>query len=268
MLLAGASLYYFALPIVPPAWISPRDGLRLAALALLLAAAMRQSIELRARSARAAALAERRRVAQDLHDGIAQDLAFIAAHSKWMTADLGAEHPLTVAARRALTISRRTISELSDTSSTTTDEALESIAYELRERFGIGITVYVDPSAQLAPNSRERVARITREAIANAARHGGAIHVSLSLRPSAEGLTLRVLDDGCGIAQTAGGKMPEGFGLRSMRDRAAALGGRLTVQPHKDGGTELEVALPNEARQPPARRPRADARRYQNGAEG
>jgi signal transduction histidine kinase len=244
VLLAAARVYYFAVPAVSPMWVSPREGLRLLALALLLAAAVRQELKLRARSARAAALAERRRVAQDLHDGIAQDLAFIAAHSVRMATELGEEHPVTVAARRALTVSRGTISELTDMSSTTVDEALEAVAHELRDRFEIGITVYVHPEAQLAPSSREHVARIAREAIANAARHGLADNVTLSLRPAVGAVMLCVRDDGCGIAPTADGDMPEGFGLRSMRDRAAALGGHLTVQPRRSGGTELEVVLP------------------------
>ncbi len=100
------------------------------------------------------------------------------------------------------------------------------------------------PDAYLEPNAREHVARITREAIANAARHGGADHVSVSLRPTTEGVSLRVRDDGCGIPYTADGTSPEGFGLRSMRERAAAIGGYLTVQPRESGGTDLEVVLP------------------------
>ena len=117
----------------------------------LVAAAVSQELQLRARAARAAALAERRRVAQDLHDGIAQDLAFIVAHGAQMARELGDEHPITVAARRALSVSRGTISELSDLSATNADEALEAVALELRGRFGIAITVYAHPDVRSRP---------------------------------------------------------------------------------------------------------------------
>ena len=86
--------------------------------------------------------------------------------------------------------------------------------------------------------------RIAREAIANAARHGGARNVVVSLRNASAGVALRVVDDGCGIAGADGVVAPEGFGLSSMRDRAAALGGHLSVRPARRGGTELEVVLP------------------------
>lgn len=244
LLLVATRLYYFALPSTSPAWVSPREGLRLVAVALLVAAAVSQELQMRARAARAAALAERRRVAQDLHDGIAQDLAFIAAHGAQMAGELGDEHPLTVAAKRALAVSRGTISELSDMTATNADEALEAVALELRDRFGIAITVYAHPGVRIPPEATEHVTRIAREAIANAARHGQADNVVVSLRPVTEGVSLSVRDDGRGIRCSPGAETLEGFGLRSMRERAAALGGCLTVRPRRSGGTELEVLLP------------------------
>jgi signal transduction histidine kinase len=244
VLLIAARVYYFALPSVSPAWISSRDGLRLIALALLVAAAVKHELQMRARTARAAAIAERRRVAEDLHDGIAQDLAFIAAHGARMAGELGDEHPLTVAARRALAVSRGTISELSDMSSTSADDALEAIAHELRARFEIAIRVYAHPDAKLAVDAQEHVTRIAREAIANAARHGGADVVMVSLRRTSEGVSLNIRDNGQGISRCTDGETLEGFGLRSMRERAAALGGYMTVQQLKSGGTNLEVVLP------------------------
>jgi signal transduction histidine kinase len=244
LLLLATRLYYFALPATSPQWVSPREALRLVAVALLLAAAVSQELQMRARTARAAALAERRRVAQDLHDGIAQDLAFIAAHSARMAGELGDEHPLTVAARRALAVSRGTISELSDMSATNADEALEAVALELRNRFRIAITVYAHPDVQIPPEATDHVTRIAREAIANAARHGQADNVVVSLRPATHGVSLSVRDDGRGISWSPSGETAEGFGLRSMRERAAALGGCLTVRQRRSGGTELEVLLP------------------------
>jgi signal transduction histidine kinase len=145
--------------------------------------------------------------------------------------------------RRALAVSRNTISELSDPAGATAHESLEAVAQELRDRFDVAIAVDTHLDADLPPHSREHVTRIAREAIANAARHGEARNVIVSLRTEASGVALRVVDDGRGIGAD-GEAVLEGFGLRSMRERAAALGGHLSVRPARRGGTELEVVLP------------------------
>lgn len=244
MLLAFVSLSHLVTMSVSPGLVGPGEGLRVIAFALLLAAAATAERRVRARLARSAALVERRRVARDLHDGLAQDLAFIAAHGPRIAQEMGDEHPVVIAARRALAISRNTISELSDPEGATAHESLEAVAQELRDRFNVAIAVDAHLDADLPSAAREHVTRIAREAIANAARHGGARNVIVSLRNASTGVALRVVDDGCGIAGADGVAPPEGFGLISMRERAAALGGQLSVRPAKRGGTELEVVLP------------------------
>jgi signal transduction histidine kinase len=243
MLLAFVSLSHLVTLSLSPGQLGPGEAMRVIAFALLLAAAATSERRVRARLARSAALAERRRVARDLHDGLAQDLAFIAAHGPRIAQEMGDEHPVVVAARRALAISRNAISELSDPAGATAHESLEAVAQELRDRFDVAIAVDAHLDAELPPQAREHVSRIAREAIANAARHGGARNVIVSLRSRSTGVALRVVDDGCGIGAD-GEAAPEGFGLRSMRERAAALGGHLSVRPARRGGTELEVVLP------------------------
>jgi signal transduction histidine kinase len=244
MLLAVVSLSHLATLSRSPGLIGPGEGLRVAGFALLLLAAATLEKGVRAQLARSAALAERHRVARDLHDGIVQDLALIAAHGPRIAQGMGDEHPVVVAARRALAISRSTISELSDPAGATTHEALEAVAQELRDRFHVAIAVDAQLDSDLPFHTREQVTRIAREAIVNAARHGQARNVVVSLRQAAGGVALRVLDDGCGIAGADGDAAREGFGLRSMRERAAALGGSVSVRPAGKAGTELEVVLP------------------------
>ncbi len=244
MLFASVSMSHLVTLSASPGRVGPGEGLRIIAFALLLAAAASTERRVRARLARSAALAERRRVARDLHDGLAQDLAFIAAHGPLIAQEMGDEHPVVIAARRALEISRNTISELSDPQGATAHESLEAVAQELRDRFHVAIAVDAQLDADLPSAAREHVSRIAREAIANAARHGGARNVIVSLRNAPSGVALRVVDDGCGIAGADGEAAPEGFGLSSMRERAAALGGHLSVRPARRGGTELEVVLP------------------------
>jgi signal transduction histidine kinase len=242
--LAAVQLYYLRLPSSSVDAITFRQVLMALALGLLLVAALRKDLEIRAARTRAAAMAERRRVAEDLHDGLAQDLALIAAHGARMARELGDDYPLAVAAKRALAVSRKTISGLSDMSATPPAQALEAIAQELGDRFGVGIAVDAQPDAPVPVDARDDIARIAREAIANAARHGGARNIVVSLRRTELGVSLRVCDDGCGIAAGGGPAPSEGFGLRSLRERAAALGGWLHVRERRAGGTELEVFLP------------------------
>ena len=119
-----------------------------------------------------------------------------------------------------------TISELTDPEGASAHESLEAVAQELRDRFAVTIAVDTSaPQVDLEPRAREHVTRIAREAIANAARHGGAQNVVVSLTTHGRGVALRVVDDGCGIAQAHSDPVHDGFGLRSMRERAAALGG-------------------------------------------
>jgi signal transduction histidine kinase len=244
LLLAGAGFSNLLTGSMASGRIGAGEILRALTCAAILAAAVIRERHVHAQISKATALAERRRVARDLHDGIAQDLAFIAAHGPRFVEELGDDHPVVVAARRALAISRSTISELSDPNGATAHESLQAIAQELGARFDISIAVNAELARELQPNERDNVSRIVREAIANAARHGGAQNVIVSLRHTGSGIALRVVDDGCGIAGADLVPAPEGFGLRSMRERAAALGGQLNVRQPRLGGTELEVVLP------------------------
>jgi signal transduction histidine kinase len=243
ILLAVAGLYQLVVGPLPAGEVSPGQLPQVFAFALVLLAAVHHEPQARARMAKAAALAERRRVARDLHDGLAQDLAFIAAHGPAMSEAMGDGHPVVIAARRALTVSRNTIMELSDPARATAAEALEAVAQELRDQFDIAIAVDVRLHGDLEPRAREHVTRISREAIANAARHGGARNVSISLKRLELAVVLRVVDDGCGLEPAQGTAAAEGFGLANIRERAAALGGYLSLHQPRHGGTELEVVF-------------------------
>jgi signal transduction histidine kinase len=245
ILLATSRPYSLALGWSSPRWTTPRDGIRLLAFALLLSATLRTELHARVRLMRAAVIAERRRIARDLHDGLAQDLAFLAGNVSRVGAPLRENDPVAVAARRALALSRDAIRDLSSSHSTSTRETLESIGHELQERFALEVALNVRLTAELPPETREDVARIMREAVVNAAKHGESEHVIVSLTQTDAGLTLRVADDGRGLAD--GNPLRprhEGFGLRSIRERAAALGGRLTLRDRQGGGAELELVLP------------------------
>ncbi len=244
LLLAASSFYQLVPGSLAPGQVGPGQILMALAFALILIAAVRKDRQGRAQMTKAAALAERRRVARDLHDGLAQDLALIAVHGELIARDVGEEHPIVLAARRALSLSRSTIADLSDPPGASADEALEAVAQDFRDRCDVAIAVEAECEGELAPEAQEHVSRIAREAIANATRHGGAKHVVVSLRDAERGVTLRIVDDGCGIGGGENASLAEGFGLRSIRERTDALGGHLTLRPLRKRGTELEVVLP------------------------
>lgn len=245
LLLAAANVQYRATPTVATSWVTPRDGLRVAAYALLLVAAYLRHVQLRRAEAYAAICSERERIAADLHDGLAQDLACIAAQGQRLACQLGPQHPLMVASRQALAASRGVIAELTACTAPSTEAALRLIADELAHRFEIEVNVRIEAEPplnaehELEPSQREHLIRIAREAIVNAALHGTARHVDVVLLRRVDALLMRVSDDGHGITE---GQRP-GFGVRTMRARAASLGGQLQTRARAGGGTELEVLV-------------------------
>jgi signal transduction histidine kinase len=251
-LLAAGRLQAIAIPVVAADWVTPRELLRLAAYSLVLAAVCRDHVRLNRASEEAALTAQRERIARDLHDGLAQDLAVIAFHGQRLEAELGANHPVTVAARHALAASRRAIVDLSASHASSTSAALREVANELEARYGIVVTIHdevqttegVEPD--LGSRPREQFVRIAREAIVNAARHGDARHVDVTLATRGERWLLTIADDGSGIPQSQL-VSPSGFGLRTMRARADELGGQFSAGPGAAGGTVLELSMAGSA---------------------
>lgn len=245
LLLAAANLRYLAAPAVRIDWVTPKDGLRLAAYGLLLAGASLRHANLQRNAASAAMASERERIARDRHDGLAQDLACIAVQGQRLDCQLGPEHPLMVATRHALAASRGVIADLTASAAPTTEAALRMVADELEHRYDLQVHIRVEtdtalsPEDELEPTRREHLIRIAREAIVNAAMHGTARHVDVVLLRRPGTLLMRVSDDGRGISDTE----LAGFGLRSMRARATSLGGQLSAYPRAGGGTDLELVV-------------------------
>jgi len=221
--------------------VAPAAAIWLAAFCLMSLGALRQLALQRRLAAAALAERQRQRLARDLHDGICQDLAFIAAHGARLAATGGDDHPIAVAARRALAASRGTLAELSASGAPSTRQALRRVADELALRFAITVEVH-SQDVELQGDEREALVRIAREAILNAAEHGEARHVLVSLLIEDGRLLLRVQDDGRGLEPAH--LRREGFGMRSMRELAGDLGGDLHVRACEDGGTVLEVVMP------------------------
>jgi signal transduction histidine kinase len=183
---------------------------------------------------------ERRRVARDLHDGLAHELAFIASKAR----RTGAPHEmkeLSGAADRALDEARRAITVLSLSTPQSIVAALTQTAEDLGARLNVPVLVDLDEHVVVDADVSEQLLRIVREGLTNAAVHGHPHYVTVTLREESDGCRLVIADDGRGF--DLGHTDPTRFGLVSMRERAASFGGTFSVDSSPGRGTRLEVAF-------------------------
>jgi signal transduction histidine kinase len=231
---AFSMLHYVLLPPVTHEWVHVGDVLRLLFCVVLLWAAV---MEVASAVATRAAARERRRIARDLHDGVAQELAFIRRRAARLTGQPDAED-IVVAAERALQDSRWAIEHLARAPDEPLERVLARHATAIAARTGVAVTfVTIGTTEHVGPEVSEALARILGEAVTNA-RHGNAtlVHIELSTHP----LRLRVIDDGTGFDTSASSA---GFGLGGMRERAALVGADLSVRSGPGAGTEVAVEL-------------------------
>jgi len=184
-------------------------------------------------------------VARDLHDGVAQELAFIASQTRWFIRRPDDGQPLEQimdAVERALDESRGAIAALSRPIDEPLDLALGQAAQDVANRIGARLQLDLDPRVEVPPDWRVALLRIAREAVGNAVRHGRARTVSLQLH-EADSITLRVSDDGDGFDPEAP-RSTLSYGLTSMRERTESLGGEFRISSVEGAGTTIEVVLP------------------------
>jgi signal transduction histidine kinase len=240
---AFARLHYFLYPSLYTAWVYSGDFFRLAFYVAILVAAAREISSYWERVSHAAVLEERRRIARDLHDGLAQELAFIGRNLHKLDPREPAVDRIAASAARALEESRRAIAALTKPLDEPLDVALGAAARETADREGTTLELALSSGIELDYRRRDALVRIACEAIANAARHGGAGLVRVELR-NGRHVRLNVSDGGSGFdpaAVTAG--EAGGFGLISMRERAHAVGASFAVRSRPGGGTRVEVVM-------------------------
>ena len=245
-LAAVAHLHYALHPSLYSDAISLGDGFRLAFSACVLVGTAREVSEYQRSLTVAAVARERRRLARELHDGLAQELTFLVTQSRLLALRHGALEGIDALERtslRALDESRLAIGALTRPGSEPLDVVLQSVVEDLAERMGTSVRLRLAPDVDAEPALRDAVVRIAQEAITNAVRHGHATSVSVGL-DNESGLRLRVEDDGRGFSPDRLPRRGSGFGLVSMRERAEALGGRLTVASRPGEGTRVELVVP------------------------
>jgi signal transduction histidine kinase len=202
-----------------------------------------------------AILAERNRIAREIHDTLAQGFVGVSVQLE-LTAHLLSQSRLLEASqqvdrtrdlvREGLADARRSIWDLRATGTQATlptrlTHLVEQSATEhLKTDIGIGGTYRILP-----PSLENEVFRVAQEALANAVRHSGASRVALDLRYHPNELTLAVFDNGVGFQATDPTFAAKGhFGLQGMRERADQIGGTLNVESSRKSGTTVTLRIP------------------------
>jgi signal transduction histidine kinase len=201
-------------------------------------------------------VAERTRLARDLHDTMLQTIqatelvaAVAIEHADDPVRTLATLRKLSDWLAQARQEARASLLALRVSTTQTNDlaEALEQVGAQSSAGHPLQFSLLVEGNVkQMHPIVRDEIYRIGSEAIRNACTHSGGTKVEVALS-YAHSLELRVRDDGKGIDPKipSGGK-PEHFGLTGMQERAACISGRLTVSSSAGAGTEVELVVPGQ----------------------
>ncbi|KQM37490.1 Signal transduction histidine kinase [Microbacterium testaceum StLB037] len=202
-------------------------------------------------------LAERARLARELHDTVAQGLSSIQmllhAAERADADGPGIAHVRLArqTAADGLAETRRFIRELAPPSlDRGLGSALERLAAGWGAREGVDVEVEVDAAVSLPMDAQTALLRIAQGALANIAQHARARSVRIRLVPQAGGARLTVTDDGIGFDASGAEQAAFGtdsFGLRAMRERVDQLDGVLDVDSAPDAGSTITVVLPGGA---------------------
>ncbi len=241
--LAGfARVNYLLFPSLYTDWLYTGDLLRTGCYLLLLVGATREIRLYWTAQAEVAVLADRHRLARELHDGVIQELGYIRSETRALpaaVADQGAS--IVSACDRALDEARSAVQALSHTGEDPLGLTLHRAAQQVTDRYDVLLEVELDDGVCATFEQRHALVRIAREAVSNAIRHGHAQRLTLRLGHQGGKRCLRVIDDGHGFDVAATTETATGYGLTSMRDRARGLPGTLHISSSPGEGSVVTV---------------------------
>ncbi|MDP3879831.1 MAG: sensor histidine kinase [Dehalococcoidales bacterium] len=216
----------------------------------------RINLNIRRRIEREAIIEERRRIAREIHDGIAQSLSYLNLKTKVVSDSVAANN--TVQALTELNDVRKIVKDTYDDIRESIDQlSAETKALPLiptltnyAREYGSnnGIQVKFDASKtlpQLSPVAELQLLRIAQEALTNVRRHSQATEVELSLGRNGEAVEMMIKDNGRGFNFADLEESPPGYhGLNIIRERAEGLGGSVDISTAPGEGTAIMVTLP------------------------
>lgn len=208
-----------------------------------------------------AVVEERERLAREMHDGLAQSLGYLllkvrsaaelmgSPSSPRAAAALAEAEKITAEAFREV---RQSIFGLRTmvTRSLGLVPTLAEYLHDFSQQSGVAVDLRLGDEGRfrLSPDQEVQLIRIIQEALANVWKHAEARHASVSLEATPEGLEVTIADDGCGFDPAEVRARGRGcFGLQTMEERAAAVGGALRVESAPGKGTRVVAHFPVEA---------------------
>jgi signal transduction histidine kinase len=206
---------------------------------------------------------ERRQFSYDLHDGLCQHLTGTALMAEVLREKLArGEVPCEAEAARVVELTeegiglaRAVIKGLQpiDSHPGGLMQALQEFAPRASELFGVTCRYECDSPVLIGdPAVASHLYHIAREAVTNAARHGNARNVTISLVQGDEGICLTIDDDGIGLPDPL--PSGSGLGLTSMTHRAKMIGARFAIRSGARDGTSVRCVLPDARAKPAAPR--------------
>ncbi|HLW02987.1 MAG TPA: GAF domain-containing sensor histidine kinase [Ktedonobacterales bacterium] len=211
-----------------------------------------ENARLHERTREVVAAEERARLARDLHDSVSQSLfsltLTVQTAREHLTDNLPlVEQALTLAdelARGAQAEMRMLLFELRSTALQQEGlaAALEKQAEVLRQRTGLKVEVQMEGSMRPAAEQEEALYRIVQEALTNVVKHAHASRAIVRLRMEKAGVEAEINDDGRGFVWRE--SLGTSYGLRTMRERAERLGGKLEIDTQLGSGTRVRAHLP------------------------
>ena len=214
-----------------------------------------------------ATLGEREQLADELHDGLSQSLAYLNLQSQTAQvylmagereAALASLTRLSEAASEIQEENRELIGSLLSVSrpALTFCDTLRQFLVVFEEQTGLPVNLEIDgdsemgldeicDSSRLPPQTAVELIRITQEALANVRKHArGASQVSIHVSARDEQLSLAISDDGAGFKLAAQGGDGKHFGLQIMQQRAARISGQIVIDSTPGAGVRIEVRVP------------------------
>ena len=218
----------------------------------------RINLNIRRRIEREAIIEERRRIAREIHDGVAQSLSYLNLKTKSVSDLLTSKD--TVQALTELNEIREVVQDTYEDIRESIDQlsteirsvsiltALGNYVNEFSSNNGIPVEFSVSkPFAQLSPVVELQLLRIAQEALTNVRRHAMASGVELTLSNTGDEVEMIVKDDGKGFNLEELEKYTPGYhGLNIIKERAEGLGGNLLITTAPGQGTEVKINLPAE----------------------
>lgn len=201
---------------------------------------------------------ERRRLAREIHDTLAQGLMGIITQlqaAQGAAGDAGAGHIelATELARESLTEARRSVQALAPEplAGARLPDAIQDVSERWCALHGLEVSFTITGTPRvMRPEIEVALLRTAQEALANVAKHAHATRVGLTLSYMEDLVTLDVRDDGVGFV-TVNGSGPRrprdaqgGFGLSGMRQRVEGVAGTLEIESEPEGGTAVCAAIP------------------------